>query len=272
MGGQDAQRGSAVESGAHPARVYDFILGGTDNFPADRAAAEETCRHWPALPVHMRANRAFMHRATHVLAREHGVRQFLDIGSGLPTRPNLHEVAQQAAPDARVVYVDNDPLVLEHSRALLDGTSQGRIAYLDADMRKPGDILEAPGFRDTIDLGEPVGLTVIGVLHFLLDGDDAPGLLARLLEPLPPGSFLAASIATADFAPEEVGRVAREYEAQGMPMRLRTRAEAEALFTDRGLDLTAPGVVQVHHWRPGPDDEKAPDRDIAMYGAVARKP
>ncbi|ELS57459.1 SAM-dependent methyltransferase [Streptomyces viridochromogenes] len=262
----------AIDTGhAHSARIYDYIIGGRNHFPADRAAGDAMVREWPALPVHMRANRDFMNRAVRYLAEEAGVRQFLDIGTGIPTSPNIHEIAQSVTPGARVVYVDNDPLVLALSRGLLSGTPEGRTAYLQADMRDPAAVLDAPAFRETLDPGEPVALTVIAIVHFLLDEDDAVGIVRRLLEPLPGGSWLAMSIGTAEFAPNEVGRVAREYAARGMPMRLRGLAEAEEFFT--GLDLVEPGIVQVHKWRPdGAGTEVTRDEDIAMYGAVARKP
>ncbi|KQX63270.1 SAM-dependent methyltransferase [Streptomyces sp. Root1310] len=261
----------AVDTGtAHSARIDDYVIGGKDHFPADREAGDAMVREWPALPVHMRANRDFMNRAVRHLAREAGIRQFLDIGSGIPTSPDLHEITQAAAPDARVVYVDNDPLVLDLSRDLMSGTPEGRTAYLRADMRDPAGILAAPELRTALDPGLPVALTVIAIVHFLLDEHDAVGIVRRLLDPLPPGSHLAMSIGTADFAPEEVGRVARAYAARGMPMRLRTRAEAAEFFT--GLDLVDPGIVQVHRWRPdGAGTEVVRDADIAMYGAVAHK-
>ncbi|MEU3337527.1 SAM-dependent methyltransferase [Streptomyces sp. NPDC006668] len=255
---------------AHAARIYDYILGGKDHYPADREAGDAMCREWPALPVHMRANRDWMNRAVRRLAREAGVRQFLDIGSGIPTSPNIHEIAQSTAPASRVVYVDNDPLVLALSGELLSSTPEGRTAYVEADMRDPAAVLEAPAFRETLDLSEPVALTVIAIVHFLLDEHDAVGIVRRLMEPLPAGSYLAMSIGTADFAPEEVGRVAREYAARGMPMRLRTLAEAGDFFA--GLDLVEPGIVQVHKWHPdGTAAEPVRDEDIAMYGAVGRK-
>ncbi|CAL9356185.1 SAM-dependent methyltransferase [Streptomyces albus] len=255
---------------AHSARVYDYILGGKNHYEADVAAGDAMVEVWPALPAHMRANRAFMLRASRCLAREHGVRQFLDIGTGLPTSPNLHEVVQEVAPAARVVYVDHDPIVLNYAQALLASTPQGRTTYIEADMRDPDAILGAAGFRDTLDLDEPVALLVIGMLHFIHPGDDDQGLIRRLLDPLPSGSWLAATVGTADFAPQEVGRVAERYAAEGMPMHLRTHAEASAFFD--GLEMIEPGLVQVHKWRPDPDDERVRDEDIAMYGAVARKP
>ena len=258
-------------STAHAARIYDYILGGKDYYPADQEAGDAMCREWPALPIHMRANRDWMNRAVRWLAEEAGVRQFLDIGTGIPTSPNIHEIAQSAAPASRVVYVDNDPLVLALSQGLLNSTPEGRTSYVEADMRDPQAILGSAAVRDTLDLSEPVALTVVAIVHFLLDEHDAVGIVRRLLEPLPSGSYLAMSIGTAEFAPEEVGRVAREYAARDMPMRLRTFAEAEEFF--EGLELVAPGIVQVHKWHPdGTDGEAIRDEDIAMYGAVARKP
>ncbi|KUO19116.1 SAM-dependent methyltransferase [Streptomyces dysideae] len=257
-------------STAHSARIYDYIIGGEDHYPADREAGDAMVLEWPALPVHMRANRDFMQRAVRYLAEEEGIRQFLDIGTGIPTSPNIHEIAQSVAPAARVVYVDNDPLVLALSQGLVSSTPEGKTSYIEADMLDPAAVLDAPAFRETLDPGEPVALTVIAIVHFLLDEHDAVGIVRRLLDPLPVGSFLAMSIGTAEFAPEEVGRVAREYAARGMPMRLRTFAEAEEFFD--GLELVEPGIVQVHKWRPdGTGTEVIRDADIAMYGAVARK-
>ncbi|MFG2786459.1 SAM-dependent methyltransferase [Streptomyces sp. NPDC048419] len=266
-----ARPGGRIDTGtAHAARIYDYILGGKDYYPADQEAADAMCREWPALPVHMRANRDWMNRAVRWLAEEAGIRQFLDIGTGIPTSPNLHEIAQSAAPDSRVVYVDNDPLVLALAQGLMNSTPEGRTSYVEADMRDPQAVLGSPAFRDTLDLGAPVALTVVAIVHFLLDEHDAVGLVRRLLEPLPAGSYLAMTIGTADFAPKEVGRVALEYAARGMPMRLRTFAEAEEFFA--GTELVEPGIVQVHRWRPGgADAEGVRDEDVAMYGAVARK-
>ncbi|MET7639641.1 SAM-dependent methyltransferase [Streptomyces sp. NPDC005438] len=255
---------------AHSARVYDYILGGKSNYEADRAAGDAMVQAWPSLPVHMRANRAFMHRAGAYLAREKGVRQFLDIGTGLPTPPNLHEVVQEVEPTARIVYVDNDPIVLNYAEALLTSGRQGQTAYVEADMREPEEIVNSPEFQETLTLNEPVALMIIGILHFIHTSDDDHGLVRRLLDPLPPGSYLAATIGTADFAPKEVGQVAALYESEGMPMQLRDHSEALTFFD--GLELIEPGVVQAHHWRPNPGDQPIDDRDVAMYGGVARKP
>ncbi|EPH41338.1 SAM-dependent methyltransferase [Streptomyces aurantiacus] len=256
-------------STAHSARVYDYILGGKDHYLVDVEAGDAMCRHWPSLPVHMRENRRFMHRAGRFLAEEKGVRQFLDIGTGLPTAPNLHEVVQKAAPESHVVYVDNDPIVLTHARALLQSSPEGATAYVDADMHDPDAILDSPEFSELLDLDKPVGLMIIGMLHFILPPDDHR-LVRRLLDPLPSGSFLAMTIGTADFAPEEVGQVAEEYARQNMPMALRDLPTATSFFD--GLELVEPGVVQVHKWRPGDGQHAVDDRAIAMYGAVARKP
>jgi hypothetical protein len=255
----------------HPARVYDYILGGKDYYPPDQEAGDAMVDVWPAIVPHMRENRKFMHRVTRFLAQEAGIRQFLDIGTGIPTRPNVHEVAQSVAPQSRVVYVDNDPIVLTLSEGLSSSTPEGRTEYIEADMRDPAAILASPQFAGTIDLSRPVALTVIAIVHLVMDEDDPVGIVRRLLEPLPSGSYLAMSIGTADFAPEEVGRVGREYAARGMPMRLRTLAEARPYFD--GLELVDPGIVQVHRWRPdGEVDPAVTDDQIAMYVAVARKP
>jgi hypothetical protein len=256
---------------AHSARIYDYILGGKDYYPADKEAGDAMAHEWPALPTHMRANRDWMNRAVRWLAEEAGMRQFLDIGTGIPTSPNLHEIAQSVAPESRVVYVDNDPIVLTLSQGLLSSTPEGKTTYIEADFQHPEAVLDSAEFRETLDLGKPVALTVIAIVHFVLDEDDAVGIVRRLLEPLPSGSYLAMTIGTAEFAPEEVGRVAREYAARNMPMRLRTIDEAHEFF--EGLELAEPGIVQVHKWHPdGTGEQNIRDEDIAMYGAVARKP
>ena len=254
---------------AHGARIYDYILGGKDHFAADRAAADASLRLWPALRVHMQANRSFMHRTARYLA-EQGVRQFLDIGTGIPTSPNLHEVVQAVAPDCRVVYVDNDPIVLAHARARMASRPEGRTAYVHGDLGDPAGVLAAPQLLDTLDLTRPIGLTLIAVLHFV-DDDDARRAVQQLVDALPSGSFLAASIATDDFDPEALGWVKRIYQAYGETMWFRTKAQAEGFFS--GLELVDPGLVQIHKWREEPGDPAMiTDSEIAMYGAVARKP
>ena len=199
-----------VDTGsAHSARIYDYIIGGADHYPADREAGDAMVREWPALPVHMRANRDFMNRAVRHLAEKAGIRQFLDIGTGIPTSPNIHEIAQSMSPDARVVYVDNDPLVLRLSQGLLNSTPEGRTSYIEADMRDPASILDSPALRETLDLDRPVALTVIAIVHFMLDEHDAVGIVRRLLEPLPAGSYLAMSHLTDEMQTDEMRGLAQ---------------------------------------------------------------
>jgi hypothetical protein len=256
---------------AHGARIYDYILGGKDNYAADRAAGDATLRVWPALRIHMQANRNFMHRVVRHLAAEKGIRQFLDIGTGIPTSPNLHEVAQEVAPECRVVYVDNDPIVLVHARALMNSTPEGKTAYIQADMREPEKIISAPELLDTLDLTRPIGLTLIAMVHFIEDDEEAYRVVRRIVDILPSGSYFAAAIATDDFAPEVLGRVREIYHEHGETLRWRTLAQAERFF--EGLELEEPGVVQIHKWHPDPKDiRRINDADIAMYGAIARKP
>ena len=253
----------------HSARIYDFLLGGKDNFPADREAAAEITKDWPNLPKSMRANRDFMRRVIHYLAAELDIRQFLDIGTGLPTAPNLHEVAQGVAPESRIVYVDNDPIVLVHARALLSSTPEGRTAYIDADLRDPAAILDAPQV-DILDLDQPVALSVIAILHYIKDEQEAHRIVDRLMDALPPGSVLALSTTTADSAPEEVNRGVAVYNARGIPTKARDRAEVESLF--HGLELIEPGVVLVNHWHPDDATKAVDDAHVHIYGGVAVKP
>jgi hypothetical protein len=254
----------------HSARVYDYLLGGKTNYEADRAAGDASVRAWPSLPTSMRETRVFMHRVTRYLAAEHGMRQFLDIGTGIPTPPNLHEVAQGVAPDCHVVYVDNDPIVLVHAQALMRSAPEGRTAYLDADFRDPEAILGSPLLRETLDLTRPVALSLVAIVHFVLDEDDPQGIVKRLLRDLAPGSALALTVFTGDSNPEQVAGVGREYNARGIPLQIRDRAETERFF--EGLDLIDPGVTLVHRWRPAPRPaDGVRDSDIAMYGGVAIK-
>jgi trans-aconitate methyltransferase len=249
----------------HSARIYDYLLGGRDNFEADRAASAAIIAGWPHLAMSMRANRRFMARTAGHLAAEHGLRQFLDIGSGLPTSPNLHEVVQAVSPDCRVVYVDNDPLVIAQGRARLTAEN---VVYLDADLNNADAILKAAA--DTLDLGRPVALSLIAILQFVVDDERAHAIIERLLAPLAPGSMLALSVVTADSAPDEVARGVAAYVARGLEERARTRAEVTALFG--GRKLLDPGVVLVNHWHPAPDDGDVPDEHVHMYGGVAVKP
>ena len=253
----------------HSARVYDYLIGGKTNFEADRVAAEASVQAWPALPISMRTTRTFMQRVVHHLAEQHGVRQFLDIGTGIPTSPNVHEIAQGIAPESRVAYVDNDPIVLTHARALMSSTAEGSTCYIDADLRDVDSIIGSPRLREVLDLKQPVALSLIAIVHFILDEDDPQGLVRRIMDELAPGSFLALTVFTGDTDPVGVGGVGREYNARGIPLQIRDRKESLAFFD--GYDLLDPGVTLVHHWRPDQDAPKIRDQDIAMYGGVAVK-
>jgi hypothetical protein len=254
----------------HSARIYDHLLGGKDNFAADRNAATSITKDWPHLAISMRANRAYMARQARFIAAELGIRQFLDIGAGLPTAPNLHEVVQSVAPESRIVYVDNDPIVLVHARALLASAPEGRTAYLDANLHDPKAIVTSPEFLETFDLTKPVALSLIAILQFVVDETEAYRIIDQLMAPLPSGSVLAVSTVTADSAPEEVNAGVAEYVARGIEEKARDRAEVERLF--RGFELIDPGVVLVHRWRPDEAARALPDEHVHMYGGVARKP
>ncbi len=249
---------------AHPARVYDYWLGGKDHFPADRRVAEQVIRERPQVVAGARANRAFLARAVRYLAAECGIRQFLDIGTGLPSAANTHQVAQAIAPAARVVYVDNDPLVLVHARALLTSTPQGMCDYIDADLRDPASILTQAG--RTLDFAQPVAVLLLAVLHFIDNASDPAGIVAALAGGLAPGSFIAVSHLTADFAPEQVSAAATAYNATSpVPVTARTHAQITSLFG--GLPLLPPGVMPVSEWRPGPGAVPQP---CDVHGGVAR--
>jgi hypothetical protein len=254
----------------HPARLYDLYLGGKDHFAADRKAAAELLEQAPTLPVTARHNRAFLARAVRYLAQEQGVRQFLDIGTGLPTAGNTHEVAQAVAPDARIVYVDNDPIVLTYARALLRGTPAGRTAYIQADLRDPKAILGNEVLRRVLDFEQPVALMLIAVLHFLEDCDDPYAVVDELMAALPAGSFLALSHVTSDFAPQRWDRIVQFYRSGGMSAQARSYEEIDRFL--KGLEPVPPGLEVVSQWHPdGQGPEPASDADISCYGAVARK-
>ena len=251
---------------AHPARVYDYWLGGKDNFAADREAAERVLAVAPGLRFRVRANRAFLGRTTRYLAAEAGIRQFLDLGTGIPTAENTHEVAQRVAPDARVVYVDDNPVVLLHAQALLRSTSQGATDYIQADLRDPGLILDRAAAL--LDFGQPMAVMLLGVLHLISDSEDPWGLVARLMAATPTGSYLTISHPAIDIHPSQAA-VQRIYnERVSTPQTLRTREQVARFFT--GLELVEPGLVQVHQWRPDPGDT-APEGVVSAHGGVARK-
>jgi hypothetical protein len=254
---------------AHPARVYDYFLGGKDNFAADRALADAVAAAMPSAASMARANRAFLGRAVRYLASEAGVRQFLDVGTGIPTAGNTHELAQAVAPDSRVVYVDNDPIVLAHARALMTSDPAGVTAFIQADLREPGRILADPVLRRTLDLGEPVALMLIAILMYVSDEDNPWDLVAELVDALPSGSYLTLTHPTADFNPEEATAAVAATRQGGISFTARGEADVAAYFT--GLDLVSPGVVPVLAWHP---DGRAPadPRAAYYYAAMGRKP
>ncbi|SOB79082.1 SAM-dependent methyltransferase [Streptomyces sp. 1331.2] len=253
----------------HSARMYDYYLGGFTNFAADREAAGHALSVAPWLRAAARVNRSFMHRSTRALA-EAGFDQFLDIGTGIPTSPNLHEIAQSIRPHARVVYADNDPIVLSHAQALLTGTTEGRTAYVEADATDPASVLDAPGLRDTIDLGRPVALSLNALLHFVPDAHGAYELVDHLKSVLAPGSALVMSHVTPDFAPGDIADLVRIYEAAGTAAQARTLPEFTRFFD--GWTLLAPGVVPTPHWRPSTDEPPVEAAEAAAYAAVAIRP
>ncbi|HZG06125.1 MAG TPA: SAM-dependent methyltransferase [Streptomyces sp.] len=256
---------------AHSARMYDYYLGGHTNFPADREAAGRALAAFPAALVAARANRRFMHRSTRYLARS-GMRQFLDIGTGIPTSPNLHEVAQEVAPESRVVYADNDPIVLAHAQALLRSHPAGRTAYTQADVTDPAAVLNAPEVRETLDLERPVALSLNALLHFVPGEHRAHEIVEYFKKALPSGSALVISHATPDFDPEGVARATEVYRAAGTPLQARTREEFARFFD--GWELVEPGIAVSHRWRPDSEDEpgNVTDAEAACYAAVAYKP
>lgn len=253
----------------HSARIYDYWLGGKDNFQADREAGEQAISGGVDLRAAARQNRAFLHRAVRFLTGETGLRQFLDIGTGIPTSPNLHETAQNIAAETRVVYVDNDPIVLAHARALLTGTPEGRTAYLDADVRDPARILTAPALHEVLDLDRPLALSLVALMHFVPDDEEAYRVVGKLVDALPAGSYLAFSHATGDFNPA-AATSAERYRATGVPFRLRGHAEIARFFT--GLNLIEPGITAVRRWRPDhPEATGDADTTSTFYGGVAYK-
>jgi hypothetical protein len=229
----------------NPARIYDYLLGGKDWFPADEAAAKELLALVPEAHAGARENRAFLGRAVRYLAGEARIRQFLDVGTGMPTQGNVHEVAQAVDPDARVVYVDHDPVVHVHANALL---AEPTTAAVLADLREPERITQHPKTRALLDLDRPVAVLLVAVLHFVTDDEDPAGIVGHLRDALPPGSFLVVSHATGDFRPEVADEVTAVYERASAPLVLRSRAQVAALF--HGFELLPPGLVQPAAWRP----------------------
>jgi S-adenosyl methyltransferase len=255
----------------HPARVYNYHLGGKDNFAADREMGDKIQAAMPSARTAARENRAFMGRTVRFLAQEAGIRQFLDIGTGLPTADNVHQVAQRVAPSARIVYTDNDPLVLAHARALLTSTPEGRTAYIQADLRDPESILASPTFREVLDLSQPIALMLVAILHFMVDEDKPADIIATLLGALPPGSYLVATHATGEHDREGWARTERTYREGGVRGQVRDSADFARLAFP-GLDLVPPGVVLVSEWRPQGDGPRPAPAEVNIYGGVGRKP
>jgi len=265
---QPGQRPQIDTSVASIARIYDYWLGGKDNFKADRDAAEQMIQQYPDIVTGVRKNRAFLGRAVHYLAAEAGIRQFLDIGTGLPSSNNTHEVAQRAAPDARIVYVDNDPIVLSHAQALLTSTPEGACAYVDADIRDTGKILKDAA--NLLDFSRPVAVCLIMILQFIPDEDDPVSIVRALVDAIPSGSYLTVAHPASD-VDQHVGPALRQLSTRMGGTRAVPRSHQEVSRFFDGLEVVEPGLVQLHRWRPGTGlDDTA--RDLAAYGAVARKP
>ncbi|NMO50746.1 SAM-dependent methyltransferase [Actinoplanes sp. TBRC 11911] len=254
----------------HPARRYNYWLGGKDHFEADRQSGDAIERAFPIVVELARANRAFMRRSVKFLA-DTGIRQFLDIGTGLPAPDNTHEIAQRVDPSSRVVYVDNDPIVMVHARALMQGDPRGRTAYLEADLRDPDAILAHPALRDTLDPEQPVGLLLLAILHFLHDDEQTAAVVRRLVDSLPSGSYLALSHGTMDFStPEGVAAYEKMFAAGGTDVRARSKATIDEYFD--GLEIVDPGIVAVSDWRPEDRAEERPvSTDLGIYAVVGRK-
>ncbi|MFJ6571719.1 SAM-dependent methyltransferase [Streptomyces sp. NPDC091292] len=268
-----SRQGDGIASDvAHNARVWNYWLGGKDHYLVDEQVGDHVTSLYPAIGEVARADRAFLGRAVTHLTADLGIRQFLDIGTGLPTVENTHEVAQRIAPDARVVYVDNDPLVLLHARALLTSTPEGATSYVDADARDPDRILA--GAAGTLDLDRPVAVMMLGILNFVLDTDEARSLVRRLLAAVPPGSHLVLTHPTLELGGEGNADAMRFWNENATPpLTARSRAEVESFL--EGLELLEPGLVSCAHWRPDPDPDPGggpQPPQVAQFGAVARKP
>jgi hypothetical protein len=255
---------------AHQARMYDYLLGGKDNYAADRAAIEAQLKIYPDVAFAARANRAFLGRAVRYLTAEAGIRQFLDIGTGIPTAGNTHQVAQAIAPETRVAYVDYDPIVLAHARALLISDEAGATDYIDADLRDTDTILAEAG--QLLDFSEPVAVTLVAILHAIPDSDDPHAIVARLMGAVPSGSHLAISHMGTGLIDRETQRGLESHSGRAMQQRLTARSrEQVARFFD-GMDLIPPGVVRVEDWRPEPATGGAGGPgSSALWGAVGRK-
>ena len=253
-------------SKAHMARVYDYWLGGKDHFAADRAAGDAVIQAYPGVLTTVRANRALLTRMVRYLAGEAGIGQFLDIGTGIPSANNTHEVAQSVNPNARVVYVDNDPIVLVHARALLTSGPAGATSYLDADLRDPGPILDQAA--DTLDFSRPVAVMLMGVMHLISDSDDPAGIVASLLRAVPPGSYLALTHPAADIDADAMADAQqRQNQMQAEQVTFRRRDEVARFFN--GLEMVEPGLVRAPEWRP--DTSVEAQTQAALWAGLGQK-
>ncbi|MGW4495993.1 SAM-dependent methyltransferase [Streptomyces sp. NPDC004376] len=256
---------------AHSARMYDYYLGGKTNYAVDREAAQAVIKLFPAIETVARVNRAYMHRAARYMAQR-GVRQFIDVGTGIPTAPNLHEVVQKVAPECGVVYIDNDPIVLVYADELLAGTPEGRTAFVQADATDPERVFAAVEAEDIVDFSRPVGLSLHALLHFIPDDQGPYDIVRGFMDRLPSGSCLSLTHCTGDFAPEAWQAIIDTYVRRGTPAQVRTRAEVLRFFDQ--WELVEPGLVPAHQWRPevGSGPGVLSDRLVSLYAGVARKP
>jgi hypothetical protein len=255
----------------HSARVYDYMIGGKNNFAADRETAKRVLKASPNAHTGARENRAFLGRAVRYLTAEAGIRQFLDIGTGLPTTNSVHEVAQAIDPTCRVVYADNDPLVLAHARALLTSSPEGRTAYIPADVRDPKSILSNPAVREVLDFDQPIALMLVALLHLIPDEDNPAEIVATLLDALPSGSYLTASHLTMEHDTGPAGGAEQAMRGGGIILKKRA-SDDFARLAFAGLDLVPPGVVLVSEWRRASLGPHPSPAEVNCYGGVARKP
>jgi hypothetical protein len=265
-----ADQGKALTfdaSVANQARVYDYVLGGRDNFAADRAAAEELISIWPEMAFAMRANRAFLGRAVRYLAADAGIRQFLDVGTGIPTAGNTHQIAQEVAPESRVVYADYDPIVLAHARALLTSTDAGATEYIHADLRDTSAILRQAS--ELLDFTKPVAITLVAILHAIPEDDNPHAIVAELLAAVPPGSYLALTHMSSDLLDEGTQGGVEDVVDRMVQQRLTTRSRAQVARFFTGTDLVEPGIVAVEDWRPKPGTSET--GKSSLWCGVGRK-
>jgi len=268
-GEPDAAAGTGIDTTvSHSARIWDYWLKGKDNYAVDREVGDRIEEMLPDIVRQAREDRLFLGRVVRYLAGEAGIRQFLDIGTGLPTADNTHQVAQRVAPESKIVYVDNDPLVLAHARALLTSTPEGTTDYIHADMHDPGNILAGAG--RTLDFGQPVAITMLGVLWHVMDNDEAYAIVGHLMEVMPSGSYLALNHPTLEVTGEKMATAIQYWNQYGKPPGTHRTPDELARFFD-GMELVEPGVVSITRWRPEATASGEPE-EIDQFGGVGRKP